>query len=142
MQEGMFCCSHSTYREQRPRSVATADPTMRVGQVERDAVIEQLGRHTADGRLTLVEFEERVEEALGAKTRGELDLVLRELPRLDRERAERDARRGVRSRHHEHRGFAPTPTLLLVAVIAIAVVAGAPWLLWSLFWLVPAVLNA
>jgi hypothetical protein len=56
--------------------------TIRASDAERDAVIEMLRRHTADGRLTMAEFEERVAEALAARTRGDLDPVLRELPPL------------------------------------------------------------
>jgi hypothetical protein len=53
---------------------------LRVSDAERNRVIEELQRHTADGRLTLDEFEARVDETLRARTEAELRVVLRELP--------------------------------------------------------------
>jgi hypothetical protein len=55
---------------------------VRVSDSDRQAVIEALQRHTGDGRLTLEEFEERVDEVLSARTRADLDATLRELPSL------------------------------------------------------------
>jgi hypothetical protein len=56
------------------------ESTLRVSDADRQAVIERLRSHTAEGRLTLEEFEERVEEALLARTGGDLQVVLRDLP--------------------------------------------------------------
>ncbi len=56
---------------------------LRVGDAERDAAVEQLNRHFADGRLTEVEREERAAMALTARTAGELDALLADLPRSD-----------------------------------------------------------
>jgi hypothetical protein len=55
---------------------------VRVSDAERNEVVEVLTRHAADGRLTLDEFEARVEEALSARTGDELRATLRELPKL------------------------------------------------------------
>lgn len=55
---------------------------MRVGDAERDETAAQLGEHFAAGRLDHAEFAERTEQALSARTRGELDLVLTDLPAL------------------------------------------------------------
>jgi hypothetical protein len=54
--------------------------------MERNRVIELLKQHTADGRLTLEEFETRVDETLTARTGNDLRTVLRDLPVPDRER--------------------------------------------------------
>src|SRR5207248_5141901 len=74
----------SWQREMRRREVVRREPVrhddVRVSDAERDDVVEQLSRHTADGRLSLEEFEQRVEHALAAKTRGDLDATLRGLP--------------------------------------------------------------
>ena len=52
-----------------------------VSDAERNAVVRQLQRHTADGRLSIDEFSERVEETYRARTASELQAVLRNLPR-------------------------------------------------------------
>ena len=57
-------------------------PDFRVSDAERNEVVDELKRHTADGRLTLEEFEGRLDETMRAKTTGELRAVLRELPPL------------------------------------------------------------
>lgn len=55
-------------------------PQIRVSDADRDEVAQLLNEHAAVGRLTLAEHEERVELAFGAKTRGELDRLLADLP--------------------------------------------------------------
>jgi hypothetical protein len=55
-------------------------PNMRVGDTEREAVAAQLREHYADGRLTLDELNDRLDQALAAKTRADLNTVLRDLP--------------------------------------------------------------
>lgn len=55
---------------------------LRIGDAERDATIELLGRHFVDGRLTRLEHEERTEAALRSRTRSDLDALLADLPDL------------------------------------------------------------
>ncbi len=62
-----------------PRSAST----LRVGDAERDAVVELLNRHFAAGRLTALEREERTGLALTARTVADLDVLLADLPPLD-----------------------------------------------------------
>ncbi len=93
----------------RANDPVSAAGNLRVSDVDRNRVVEVLKRHTADGRLTLDEFEARVEEALSARTRTELRVVLRELPSLETERPRRLA--------------PPGPTIRLpVVVIAVVLV--------------------
>jgi len=56
------------------------EATERVSDSERDHVVAMLRDHLAVGRLTLDEFSERTGSALTARTRGELDAVLADLP--------------------------------------------------------------
>jgi len=56
------------------------EATERVSDSERDHVVAMLRDHLAVGRLTLDEFSERTGSALTARTRGELDVVLADLP--------------------------------------------------------------
>jgi Domain of unknown function (DUF1707) len=53
---------------------------IRVGDADREAVASQLREHYADGRLTLDELNERLDQAFAAKTRADLNTVLRDLP--------------------------------------------------------------
>jgi len=56
-------------------------PDLRISDDDRQQVTELLRRHTADGRLTLDEFAERVGVALAARTRSDLEAVTADLPR-------------------------------------------------------------
>ena len=80
------------YKDRRwPARPSVSDPVTvpgdtRVSDAERNRVIELLKQHTADGRLTLDEFEARVDETLAARTGSDLRMVVRDLPVPDRER--------------------------------------------------------
>ncbi len=60
--------------EDRPRGA------LRVSDAERERAVESLRLHHAEGRLTFEEFTDRVDEAYRARSAGELDVALRELP--------------------------------------------------------------
>lgn len=53
---------------------------VRVSDAEREAVVERLNVATGEGRLTLEEFGDRVAEALAARTRGDLEKLVADLP--------------------------------------------------------------
>jgi hypothetical protein len=53
---------------------------IRVSDAERQAVVDVLREQTTAGRLTLAEFEERLDEVYRSKTDGDLRDALRELP--------------------------------------------------------------
>lgn len=53
---------------------------LRVGDAERRAVDARLQHAHGEGRLTLVEYEERAAQAWAARTRGELDVLTHDLP--------------------------------------------------------------
>jgi hypothetical protein len=53
---------------------------MRVGDADRDATAAQLREHYADGRLTLDELNERLDQTFEAKTKADLNTVMRDLP--------------------------------------------------------------
>ena len=55
-------------------------PELRVGDVEREQIAQLLNQAVGEGRLTLTEYNERVGLAYAARTRGELDLVVADLP--------------------------------------------------------------
>jgi Domain of unknown function (DUF1707) len=53
---------------------------VRVGDADREAVASQLREHYSDGRLTLDELNERLDQTFAAKTRADLNTVTRDLP--------------------------------------------------------------
>lgn len=57
-----------------------ASNQLRASDAEREAVVSRLGDAVAEGRLTLEEFSERMEKALGARTGGELVALTGDLP--------------------------------------------------------------
>lgn len=54
--------------------------TLRASDADRDAVAERLRQATVEGRLEPWELEQRLHTALRARTYGELDPLLRDLP--------------------------------------------------------------
>ena len=59
------------------------DPRIRASDADRDRATALLREHHAAGRLTAEEFSERMDAALDAKTLGELDELLTDLPVID-----------------------------------------------------------
>ena len=57
-----------------------SDRTIRLSDAEREAAAADLGEHFAQGRLTADEHAERLEQVWGAKTRGEIAPIFRDLP--------------------------------------------------------------
>ena len=66
----------------RPPPGAAGGLTQRVADADRDRTVTQLREHVVEGRLTLDEFSERVGLALQARTRGDLDAVMADLPQV------------------------------------------------------------
>ena len=64
----------------REASNVASEHEVRISDHDRNEVIDQLRAFTGDGRLTLDEFEERVEVVLTARTRSELAPALADLP--------------------------------------------------------------
>ena len=59
------------------------DPRIRASDADRDRAAALLREHHAAGRLTAEEFHERMDAALNAKTLGEIDELLDDLPVID-----------------------------------------------------------
>jgi hypothetical protein len=57
-------------------------PSLRIGDSERDATVAELQEHFAQGRLTLAEFNQRVDAVLAAKTQRDLDQIMSDLPHV------------------------------------------------------------
>lgn len=59
------------------------DPKIRASDSDRDRTAALLREHHAAGRLDLEEFNERLDKAYAAKTVGELDALMADLPAID-----------------------------------------------------------
>ena len=115
---------------------------LRVSDAERDAVAAELADHLKDGRLDAAEFDERVGQAVTAKTRGDLDRLLTDLPRPA----------PVPPPAARRRTGWPLPLVPIAFLVIFMTVAGATgragwhahWALWWLsWWLIPiAILTA
>ncbi|WP_433499616.1 DUF1707 SHOCT-like domain-containing protein [Sphaerimonospora sp. CA-214678] len=60
-----------------------ATPEMRASDGDRDRVAAALREHMAEGRLTVDEFNERLEQVYGSRTYGELARLTSDLPEID-----------------------------------------------------------
>ena len=59
------------------------DPNIRASDADRDRAASLLREHHAAGRLTAEEFGDRLDRAFAAKTVGEIDALLKDLPGID-----------------------------------------------------------
>ncbi len=57
-------------------------PSLRIGDRERDAVAAELREHYAHGRLTLDEFNHRLDAVFAAKTQADLSRITADLPHI------------------------------------------------------------
>jgi hypothetical protein len=64
------------------RRPSTHDADLRASDAERSEVADRLSSHFADGRLDQIEFKARLDRAMGATTRGDLDGLFDDLPAL------------------------------------------------------------
>jgi Domain of unknown function (DUF1707) len=115
--------------------VAVPDPRIRAADADRDRVVDQLREHHAAGRLDVEEHHERMERALSAKTFGDLDALMADLPRIDHQPrpAVVSRTRNLSSRNRNLSSVAPKMAFAAV-VLAGYVVSGA----LTGFWWIPA----
>jgi class 3 adenylate cyclase len=73
--------------DERPVNSAAGGLSERVADADRDRTVTQLRENVVEGRLTLDEFSERVGLVLQARTRGDLDVVMADLPRTQQPEA-------------------------------------------------------
>ena len=90
--------------------------SIRASDDDRERVAERLRQAAGEGRLLAHELEERLAKALRARTYGELDDVVWDLPGTRHGLQERRARRGVTMLRNQ-------PALVIAVVIAFGLVA-------------------
>src|SRR5258708_25001421 len=66
-----------------PRRGSYAHRDLRVSDAERAEVADRLAKHYSEGRLDQAEFDERVDQAMRAKTRSDLSGLFDDLPLTD-----------------------------------------------------------
>ena len=122
-------------RSSAARHSVGSEADIRASDADRDGVAEQLREHAASGRLSVDELDERLEVVFAARTLGELERPLADLPRAESRRTLSP------STSAPFFGFAP---LLGVAAILVAVWAlsgaGSFWPIWvllGLWWFGP-----
>lgn len=100
------------------------DEHLRIGDAERERAAAELGEHYAQGRLTTDEHAERLDRVWAARTRADLGPVFADLPGAARAVPSQQVRR------RPGRVRPPFPLLpVAAALLAVAIVAHAPWLL-------------
>ena len=107
---------------------------LRASDADREAVVGRLRSAAVEGRLETEELDERVEAALRARTYGELDGLLTDLP--DPAPPRRTQRRIVPALQSALGvAIVMLVTVAVIAtVIAIVAMAAAWWAMWVLFW--------
>jgi Domain of unknown function (DUF1707) len=122
----------------------TTNRGTRASDADRERIVGALGGHYAAGRLTLEEFQERMDQAYAAKTLGELDDLMTDLPRtelghLAGQRTgnpplpERRAPSMVQAHPDSHPAIWQFWLGAIVATFVIWLITGAsggPWFLW------------
>jgi hypothetical protein len=110
---------------------ARRDPNLRAADVDREATSERLRHHHVDGRLDADEFQARIDRCYQAKTIGDLEQLVTDLP----------PEPTSEGRFHLRRmGMVPLVPIV-IAVVAISAVTGGHhghfgfWLVIPLFFL-------
>jgi hypothetical protein len=109
-----------TSNQQWTRRIRYSDQHLRVSDAERNAVAERLGSHYSDGRLDQAEFDERVSQAMQAKTRGDLDGLFDDLPDPEPAGASGKGGAAVPYRRRRRGGFV---RMLLLVLLVIALLS-------------------
>ncbi len=110
---------------------------LRASDAERDAVVTELSEHLKDGRLQTDEFDERVGRAVSARTRGDLDGLLNDLPRPVPPPPPAPSRARLPFPLVAIAIFM-TGMVLLGGISRAAAAGGHPvWAIWWLWWLIP-----
>ncbi|HEY4996748.1 MAG TPA: DUF1707 domain-containing protein, partial [Solirubrobacteraceae bacterium] len=122
-----------------------SDPSsLRVADADREQLAQELREHMLAGRLSATEFEERLERASKASTRGEIDALKADLPLspvgLEVALAERKAH--LRRRLEQEAGGAVGISLLCVVIWLASGAQGSFWPGYVIFFsLLPLLRN-
>lgn len=130
------------------------DPRLRASDADRERTAQLLREHHAVGRLTAEEFDGRLDKVFAAKTLGDLDVLLADLPAIDLYqlpsagiRPTRRGGSGLRQRADDSLLPARTipwimwatgSTLLVALWVAVGIlIGGAAWIPWFMLVIIP-----
>jgi DUF1707 SHOCT-like domain len=108
--------------------------TLKASDADRDQIAERLRKATGEGRLLAEELEERLEATFAARTYGELDAVVADLPGVTVRRRERP-RPPALNAVHVIALFILAPVILSL-LLALAVVVATLFSAWGLLLIV------
>jgi hypothetical protein len=116
-----------TRRSASARRPSYPNPGLRVSDAERAQVVDRLSKHYGDGRLDQAEFNERIDQAMSAKTQSDLSGLLSDLPESEEPEVPAGVRQPALPRH------APLPVLRLAFLVFVVVIAASIGraLVWS-----------
>ncbi|MGA5756624.1 DUF1707 SHOCT-like domain-containing protein [Nonomuraea bangladeshensis] len=97
-------------------------PEMRASDGDRDRVAAVLREHTAQGRITMDEFNERLEQLYKSKTYGELARLTADLPEVDLRNRPKVSKE-IEKKRDAHAG-------IKAAWGAWAMASGINWVIW------------
>jgi hypothetical protein len=104
-------------------------PAVRASDADRERVARTLGEHGAAGRLTPEELDERLDAAYAARTHGDLDRLLEDLPAPPAPRRP-DRSQEVARAHLAHRAGLSVIACLVCIGIWAAGGGGSFWPIW------------
>lgn len=116
----------SVFRSPSSDSASSNRGGLRIGDAEREQAVQSLGEHLRAGRLTVAEYDERLEQAFAARTEAELTPLFVDLPG--------GSPRSVPPPPPRRRAVRTIPVPLR-AVVVLALVAGA--IVWTAFMAFP-----
>jgi hypothetical protein len=105
---------------------AYSDDQLRVSDAERQEVADRLSEHFAAGRLDQAEFDERVGQAMNAKTRADLNGLFADLPDTGAP--------AVPERPRRRRGH-PALAFMLIVLLALTAAHAVFWVTVPWLWL-------
>lgn len=119
------------------------DGDLRASDEQRDRAAAEIREHFAAGRLTDEELSDRVQQAYAARTQGELNALLADLPKLPATRAQQKAAIAQRQRRLLQEAGGGVALFVLCTVIWLSSGAnGQFWPMWvALVVLIPLLRN-
>lgn len=122
-------------------------PDVRISDEDRNGAIAALGRAFAEGRLTMDEYEDRIESITQAQTHGQVAQVFTDLPRMDGSSTvidnsprytQQEVEAAYRSSKRTRLGIMALTTVGTLAAIPI-LTAASSWMWAMLFFVIPTV---